>query len=271
MTVTLQLNPVTSSAVFTGFTADLIGATPIASYNNLVDRVDSLEFNLTQDETLINSLSTTVNGLSTTVSNLNPSSVGLSSIAQNSSNDILLNANTFVDGQLTAYAKLETRISTNGLNLQAWSETTKHSSRLDLWSEDNTKEFELSVFRDTYCSNVKSAFVIYKPNQTDTINHYLAASGESCLCANNGYLGVGFLGNPSERLHVNGNIRATGSLKLGTNINQVNYASAAPTTGTYKRGDIVLNNAPSASGFIGWVCVTAGTPGTWKTWGVISA
>lgn len=51
------------------------------------------------------------------------------------------------------------------------------------------------------------------------------------------------------------------------------YASASsiPTTGTNARGDIVWNSAPSAGGTIGWVCVTAGTPGTWKTWGAISA
>jgi hypothetical protein len=48
-------------------------------------------------------------------------------------------------------------------------------------------------------------------------------------------------------------------------------AAAAPVAGTYRRGDVVYNNAPSASGFVGWVCVTAGTPGTWKTFGAISA
>jgi hypothetical protein len=47
--------------------------------------------------------------------------------------------------------------------------------------------------------------------------------------------------------------------------------SAAPAVGTWKVGDIVLNNAPTAGGTIGWVCTTAGTPGTWKTWGAISA
>lgn len=197
-------------------------------------------------------------------------SLNLGKVAQDSSGNILLNANTFVDGQLTAYAKLETRVAVNGLNLMAWTEVTKYSARFDLWSEDSTKEYELSIFRDTYCTNAKSGFAIYKPNQTDSINHYLAASGESYLCGNNGFLGIGFNTNPSERLHVNGNIRATGSLKLGTNINAIAYGSAAPTTGTYKRGDIIFNNAPSAAGFIGWVCITAGTPGTWKTWGAIS-
>jgi hypothetical protein len=45
----------------------------------------------------------------------------------------------------------------------------------------------------------------------------------------------------------------------------------APTTGTWARGDIVYNSEPSAGGTIGWVCVTAGTPGTWKTFGAIAA
>lgn len=47
--------------------------------------------------------------------------------------------------------------------------------------------------------------------------------------------------------------------------------SAAPTTGTWRVGDIVYNDTPTAGGFIGWVCTTAGTPGTWKTFGAISA
>jgi hypothetical protein len=48
-------------------------------------------------------------------------------------------------------------------------------------------------------------------------------------------------------------------------------ASAAPVSGTYNQGDIFYNVAPTAGGTIGWVCVTAGTPGTWKTFGAISA
>jgi hypothetical protein len=40
--------------------------------------------------------------------------------------------------------------------------------------------------------------------------------------------------------------------------------TAAPTTGTWKVGDIVWNNAPSAGAYEKYICVTAGTPGTWK-------
>lgn len=51
----------------------------------------------------------------------------------------------------------------------------------------------------------------------------------------------------------------------------VQRASAAPLSGTYEVGDIVWNTSPTAGGSVGWICTTSGTPGTWKTFGAISA
>lgn len=65
-------------------------------------------------------------------------------------------------------------------------------------------------------------------------------------------------------------------------LNEYNYANnvyravdqfkvgAAPTTGTWARGDILWEANATAGGFAGYICTTAGTPGTWKTFGVIS-
>lgn len=46
--------------------------------------------------------------------------------------------------------------------------------------------------------------------------------------------------------------------------------TAAPTTGTFYRGDVLRNSAPAELGtnipkyvIVGWVCVDSGTPGTW--------
>jgi hypothetical protein len=47
--------------------------------------------------------------------------------------------------------------------------------------------------------------------------------------------------------------------------------STVPTTGSWVRGQIVWNTAPTAGGFAGWICTASGTPGTWKTFGAISA
>ena len=49
------------------------------------------------------------------------------------------------------------------------------------------------------------------------------------------------------------------------------FGSAAPIVGAWIAGDVVWNTTPSAGGTMGWVCTTAGTPGTWKTFGAISA
>ena len=48
------------------------------------------------------------------------------------------------------------------------------------------------------------------------------------------------------------------------------YGTAAPTSGTYAVGDQLINTSPTAGGNIGWVCTTAGTPGTWKSFGTIA-
>jgi hypothetical protein len=47
--------------------------------------------------------------------------------------------------------------------------------------------------------------------------------------------------------------------------------ATVPTTGTWVQGQVVWNTAPTAGGFAGWICTASGTPGTWKTFGVISA
>jgi hypothetical protein len=59
---------------------------------------------------------------------------------------------------------------------------------------------------------------------------------------------------------------------MDTNITKkqrIFYASAPPTSGTWEINDIVYNTNPTPGGYIGWVCVAAGTPGTWKGFGAI--
>lgn len=72
-------------------------------------------------------------------------------------------------------------------------------------------------------------------------------------------------------LSADGDATIVGDIVLGENAKSVGYGTAAPTTGTYGRGSIVFNDSPSAGGTVGWSCVVAGSPGTWKTFGTISA
>ena len=43
-----------------------------------------------------------------------------------------------------------------------------------------------------------------------------------------------------------------------------------PTTGSFNKGDIVWNADPKSSDYIGWVCITAGSPGQWLAFGAIA-
>jgi len=49
------------------------------------------------------------------------------------------------------------------------------------------------------------------------------------------------------------------------------FGTAAPASGTWARGSICWNTTPSASGTPGWVCTSAGTPGTWKAMAILAA
>ena len=44
-----------------------------------------------------------------------------------------------------------------------------------------------------------------------------------------------------------------------------------PTTGSYRKGDIVWSDNPKPTGYVGWVCVREGTPGSWKPFGQIAS
>ena len=46
--------------------------------------------------------------------------------------------------------------------------------------------------------------------------------------------------------------------------------AAAPTEGTWRRGDRCWDSTPTSGSQVGWVCVAGGTPGTWKSFGAIS-
>jgi len=49
------------------------------------------------------------------------------------------------------------------------------------------------------------------------------------------------------------------------------YGTAAPTAGTWIQGDTIVNLNPVAGGYVGWICVVGGTPGTWSTYGIIGS
>lgn len=49
--------------------------------------------------------------------------------------------------------------------------------------------------------------------------------------------------------------------------NQIDIADSIPVNGAYKVGDIIIKSTQVAGTAIGWICVEAGTPGTWAEFG----
>ena len=46
--------------------------------------------------------------------------------------------------------------------------------------------------------------------------------------------------------------------------------TGAPTEGTWHNGDICWNKNPLPNSYIGWVCIVAGSPGQWTSFGLIA-
>lgn len=90
---------------------------------------------------------------------------------------------------------------------------------------------------------------------------------------------VGAGPSPTETVSV---LLAGISVKIGVDTGDINgtvaantrietWSAAAPTLGDHIAGDKAWNTAPAAGGAPGWVCVTAGTPGTWKAMASLAA
>ena len=74
-----------------------------------------------------------------------------------------------------------------------------------------------------------------------------------------------FMTNNTERARIDadGTVNIVGSV-VSIGGHKIAWATAAPSTGTWARGDVCHNSEPSAGGTPGWVCTEAGSPGTWK-------
>jgi hypothetical protein len=92
-----------------------------------------------------------------------------------------------------------------------------------------------------------------------------------------------YLGSSAMFSMVSGNVIAGGvttpifytsngtTSQVGNSWNPVEaYRAANPTTGTWEVGDKVWSTDPASTGYMGWTCTVAGTPGTWKTFGAVT-
>lgn len=58
--------------------------------------------------------------------------------------------------------------------------------------------------------------------------------------------------------------------QVGDDVDILRYeGESPPSTGTWERTTVFWNSSPIVGEYVGWVCVTAGTPGIWKGFGKI--
>jgi hypothetical protein len=69
--------------------------------------------------------------------------------------------------------------------------------------------------------------------------------------------------DPSLQFTVNGDVSIGGK--------RFTSGATAPATGTFNVGDMCWNSAPGPNSYVGWVCVTAGSPGQWLGFGMIAS
>jgi hypothetical protein len=110
-----------------------------------------------------------------------------------------------------------------------------------------------------YGSNVLIDNVIFDVGGSTKLDSFIKESGS----ASNNIIGkhniyIGTLGQNVKLLTTSGS-------------KGEDYGTAAPTSGTWPTGFIRWNTNPTAGGYMGWVCVSGGTPGTWKGFGAIQA
>ena len=101
-----------------------------------------------------------------------------------------------------------------------------------------------------------------------------SSSTNSCtpICDNIFETGVTPISTNDSEGGLNGSASGYIARKDGTRFIVLNLnAIPGSTIGTWAVGDRVEYTTPTAGGFIGAVCTTAGSPGTWKTFGAISA
>jgi len=68
--------------------------------------------------------------------------------------------------------------------------------------------------------------------------------------------------DPTVQFAVNGDVSLGGK--------RFTSGASAPTSGSYNTGDICWNLTPTPSNYVGWICVTAGSPGGWLGFGMIA-
>ncbi|KQY96403.1 hypothetical protein [Brevundimonas sp. Root1423] len=110
-------------------------------------------------------------------------------------------------------------------------------------------------------------------NAVTASNDCRLITGTDTIVANNHWLQGGFstLVDVAYTNNIGDVVAGSDLLYSLSGTRRTLHKTSAPASGTYARGDVCWSPTPSAGGSPGWVCVAAGSPGTWKAMPALAA
>src|SRR5699024_6418793 len=125
----------------------------------------------------------------------------------------------------------------------------------------------VELYRDSYGDNTpklkNNNISLISNSKIDTLTASNSTSQDDI------FLRLGYRTQEKAVMDYGGNLRLNGTLTANGVIlskrNKLISTEDKPTTGTHRRGDISFRSYPVKGRPLGWVCVEAGTPGTWET------
>ena len=183
---------------------------------------------------------------------------------------------TINSSSLTAVGTLNNLQTSNNLTIDSWIYYESESNRLGIGTE--APNAQLSIV------SLESEFIVDCEGPTTKIGNWTTDKLD-IITDNTARISISENGN--IKLGTNIETKTTVSGKLGVNVtNPANDIETAgpvkfqgkkfetsteiPQSGSYNIGDIVWNQLPTPTGYVGWICTRAGTPGEWNTFGQIS-
>jgi hypothetical protein len=141
------------------------------------------------------------------------------------------------------------RLSVATLDSEFVVDNEPNAVKLGTWTTD-----DLKIVTDN------TARLTIRANGNIDIGHAERAESKVSI---HGRLGVG-VNNVEEGV----SLSTSGPIKFENK--KFTVGSNPPTSGTFRQGDIVWNENPVPTGYVGWICVREGTPGEWKPFAQIA-
>ena len=145
--------------------------------------------------------------------------------------------------------------------------------KTDRNNDSGIKLFGKSSFNGNVVDKDYNSYIHVRADFNGSIvgNTITSTTTQNVITVMDGAFGI-ISGNNVTNLGTGGRVNKIDGISIDSYTSDkklIQTRSSVPTSGTWNQGDIIYNTFPSPGQFVGWVCVTSGTPGTWKGFGVI--